>query len=163
MYPHRMRLLGPWQYEPLARTVVHPDGRVEEVSGPLPEPGRMTIPANFRGTPLDGFRGRVRWRRNFHPPRSLEPGERLWLVFDGVDYFADVSLNGTPLGRHEGYFEPFEFEVTSLIGPRNELVVDVDCPAEAVLGEKRLIRGARDRAAETNCAGTWQEVALEVR
>ena len=157
-----MRLHGPWQFEPLVRTVVHPDGHIEELSGPVPEPGHMTIPANWRGTTLDGFRGRVRWRRNFHSPRSLEPDERLWIVFEGVDYFADVALNGTPLGRHEGYFEPFEYEVTSLVGPRNELVVDVDCPAEAVPGEQRLIRGSRD-AAESSGAGIWQDVALEVR
>lgn len=163
MYPHRMRLHGPWQYEPLARTVVHPDGRIGEVPGPLPEPGRMKIPNTWTGTPLDGFRGRVRWRRHFHAPRALEPDERLWLVFDGVDYFADVSLNGTPLGRHEGYFERFEFDVTHLVRPRNELVVEVDCPAESDPEYKRLIRGSLETAFPSFVGGLWQDLALEVR
>lgn len=163
MYPHRMRLHGPWQYEPLARTVVYPDGRIEERPGPLPDPGSMKVPNTWLGTPLDGFRGRVRWRRRFHSPRALEPDERLWIVFDGVDYFADVSLNGTHLGRHEGYFERFEFDVTALVGPRNELVVDVDCPAEADPNYKRLIRGSLETDFPSFVGGLWQEVALEVR
>src|SRR5207247_2791050 len=123
MYPHRMRLHGPWQFEPLARTVVFPDGHIELRADSVPAPAQMKIPTTYRRTPLDGCRGRVRWRRNFHRPRSLEPNERLWLVFDGVDYFATLGLNGTPLGQHEGYFDSFEFDVTSLVEERNELVV----------------------------------------
>src|SRR2546428_9613355 len=102
----------------------------------------MTIPATWTRTVLDGFRGRVRWRRNFHSPRTLEPQEQLWLVFEGVDYFADVSLNGTRLGRHEGYFDPFAYSVTGLVRNRNELVVEVDCPAEADPHHRRLVRGS---------------------
>ncbi len=34
------------------------------------------------------------------------------LRFEGVDYFAKVWLNGELLGEHEGYAEPFSFEVT---------------------------------------------------
>ena len=30
--------------------------------------------------------------------------------FEGVDYFAKVWLNGTLLGEHEGYADPFSFE-----------------------------------------------------
>ncbi len=123
----------------------------------------MKIPAAWNGTALDGFRGRVRWRRPFHAPRARGPDERLWLVFDGLDYFADVALNGTPLGRHEGYFERFEFDATSLVGPRNELVVEVDCPAEADDRARRLIRGWRGTGAVPHGGGIWAEVALEVR
>ncbi len=163
MYPHRIRLRGPWTYEPVARTVVHPDGHIEPVPGPLPAPGQLKIPTTWRGTVLDGFRGRVCWRRNFHAPRSLESSEKLWLVFAGVDYFADVSLNGVALGRHEGYFDPFEFEVTALVAERNELVVDVDCPAEADVAHRRLIRGSLETHDPGFVAGIWQTVALEVR
>ena len=34
------------------------------------------------------------------------------LRFEGVDYFAKVWLNGELLGEHEGYLEPFSFDVT---------------------------------------------------
>jgi beta-mannosidase len=164
MYPHRIRLHGPWQFEPLARTAVHADGRIEQRFGPVPPPGRMRIPTTSAGTVLDGFRGRVRWRRDFHwPPRTLEPHERLWLAFYGVDYFADVALNDVPLGRHEGYFDPFEFEATGLIGRRNELVVDVDCPAEMDACRPRMIRGTLETHAPGFVGGLWRDVTLQVR
>ena len=51
----------------------------------------------------------------------------LWLCFGGVDYKAAVFLNGQLVGTHEGFFSPFEFEISaeSIIG-RNELIVRVD-------------------------------------
>jgi beta-mannosidase len=158
-----MRLHGPWDYEPLARTLIQGDGRIETVSGHLPGPGRLKLPAPLHGTPLEGFRGRIRWRRRFHPPRTLEQHEHLWLVFEGVDYFADVSLNGAPLGRHQGYFEPFEFDATPLVAARNELVVETDCPVEADPASQRLIRGQREKLQPGWSAALWGDVALEVR
>jgi beta-mannosidase len=52
------------------------------------------------------------------------------LRFEGVDYFSKVFLNGQLLGEHEGYADPFEFEVGPLLsrtGP-NVLVVKVWSP-----------------------------------
>jgi len=56
----------------------------------------------------------------------FKPGA-LWLRFGGVDYKAAVFLNGDFIGTHEGFFSPFEFEVSSeaKIGA-NELLVRVD-------------------------------------
>jgi hypothetical protein len=53
-----------------------------------------------------------------------------------------VQLNGAFLGKREGP-GPFEFEVTALLRPRNELLVDLEGTAEQ--------------------GGLWGEVALEVR
>ena len=36
----------------------------------------------------------------------------VYLCFDGVDYISEVYLNGAFIGRHEGFFAPFEFEIT---------------------------------------------------
>ena len=41
--------------------------------------------------------------------------KRLWLRFEATDYHADVYLNGELLGRHEGYIDPYEFEVTDKV------------------------------------------------
>ncbi|MCL5104764.1 MAG: glycoside hydrolase family 2 [Armatimonadetes bacterium] len=51
----------------------------------------------------------------------------LFLCFKGVDYKAHVFLNGSYVGSHEGFFAPFEFDVTSVSrrGP-NVLVVKVE-------------------------------------
>jgi hypothetical protein len=135
MYPHRIRLRGPWQCEPLARA-----GGPGE---PLPAPRQMTMPCQWSEGGLPGFAGRVRFRRRFGYPGRIDAHERVWLTFTGVCGRADVTLNGTPLGRRDGAAGPFEFEVTALLRPRNELAVEVESPAD---------RG-----------GLWGEVALEVR
>jgi hypothetical protein len=99
-YPHRIRLRGPWQSEPVA--------------------------------------GGVRRVRRFGYPGRIDADERVWITCAGTGGRVEVSLNGQVLGSHEGGM-PFEHEVTSLLAPRNELVM--------------LTEG--DSA--------WGEVALEVR
>ncbi len=51
------------------------------------------------------------YRRSFAAPLNSE-NKRLWLRFEATDYHADVYLNGELLGRHEGYIDPYEFDVT---------------------------------------------------
>src|SRR5207302_7836291 len=47
--------------------------------------------------------------------------------FGAVNYFADVYLNGEKIGRHEGGFTTFNFEVTNLVRDKsNSLTVRVD-------------------------------------
>ncbi|MFR9652064.1 MAG: sugar-binding domain-containing protein [Rikenellaceae bacterium] len=41
--------------------------------------------------------------------------KKVRIVFDGVDYSCDVWLNGEYLGKHEGAFDGFEFDVTDYI------------------------------------------------
>ncbi|MCX7045933.1 MAG: discoidin domain-containing protein [Candidatus Sumerlaeota bacterium] len=52
-------------------------------------------------------------------------GKRLWLCFDGVDWEAQVWLNGELLGSHRVYYEPFRFDVTGKIKSENTLAVRV--------------------------------------
>ncbi len=51
----------------------------------------------------------------------------LFMCFKGVDYRAHVFLNGSYVGSHEGFFAPFEFNVTRVarVG-ENTLVVKVE-------------------------------------
>ncbi|MEN8229130.1 MAG: sugar-binding domain-containing protein [Bacteroidota bacterium] len=51
----------------------------------------------------------------------------LFLCFEGVDYKAHVFWNGSFLGSHEGFFAPFEFDITR-VGREGEntLVVKVE-------------------------------------
>jgi hypothetical protein len=84
----------------------------------------------------------VRCVRRFGYPGRLDAFERVWITCAGVGDTAELTLNGRKLGRQAGP-GPFEFEVTPLLRPRNELVVLVDSPQA---------RG-----------GLWGEVALEIR
>jgi hypothetical protein len=142
MYPHRIRLRGPWDCEPLAALAFSAGGVARETAAPLPAKRRMSIPCRWGEGGLADFSGRVRFRRRFGWVADLAPHERAWLTFAGVEGSAVVRLNDRLLGEHEPSTEPFEFETTSLLQARNELVVVV----EAAGG-----------------GGLWGEVALEVR
>ncbi len=65
------------------------------------------------------------WYRTTFPAEHPAPGQRLWLCFDGVDWEAQVFLNGELLGAHRVYYEPFRFDVTDKIRPSNSLAVRV--------------------------------------
>ena len=47
---------------------------------------------------------------------TLTPGskvnQRCFICFDGVDYIAHVFVNSSYIGSHEGFFAPFEFDIT---------------------------------------------------
>ncbi len=58
-------------------------------------------------------------------PEMIRVG-RIFLRFDGVDYTAAVFVNGALIGAHEGFFAPFELDVTPAArGGPNVLVVRV--------------------------------------
>jgi hypothetical protein len=99
------------------------------------------MPCTWAEAGLGDWQGPVRCRRNFGYPGRIDAHERVWLTVAAVADRAEVSLNGTPLGRFAG--GPWECEVTALLRPRNELAVVVDGPPGR--------------------AGLCGEVALEVR
>ena len=110
MYPHPIRLRGPWEYEPLAG-----DAR----------PGRIHAPS-----PFPAFAGRVRLLRRFGYPGTLDADERVWLRLPPLPAGSEVVVNGTAL---EGGAR--EYEITALLRPRNELRIDLDIGPESPIWE----------------------------
>ncbi len=100
------------------------------------------MPCRWSEGGLGDFAGRVRFRRRFGYPGRIDAHERVWLTFAGIEGTATVVLNDQPLAL-ASRSSALEFDVTNLLRPRNELVVDV----EAAGGQ----------------GGLWGEVALEVR
>ncbi len=129
MYPHRIRLRGPWECEPL-----------ESQSGVVPPPSRVTMPCQWRESGLTDFTGRVRYRRRFGYPGRIDDVERVWLTFAGASDSAVVMLNSVELGRVASAGAPFEFEVTPLLRARNELFVEIEgaAPTAGLWGEVAL-------------------------
>jgi hypothetical protein len=66
------------------------------------------------------------YRDGFTAPR-LAAGRRAWLHFDGINWKAEVFLNGQSLGRIEGGFARGVFDVTGKIRPgrKNALAVHI--------------------------------------
>ena len=53
---------------------------------------------------------------------SPTPGKRQYIEFRGANHIATVSCNGTELGRHEGGFSTFRFELTQAMQPENNIL-----------------------------------------
>lgn len=179
-YPKKFSLDGPWAYRPVAHTTLKADGSIIEVASDLPASGIMPVPSNWNLQGLPNFNGRVRFERDFDFAEPVSSSDRVFLVARGVDYFAEVRLNGTVVGRHEGYFQTFDFDVTSEIRRgRNHIVVTVDAPLEEVGSvwpdHKRMIKGifshwdckpgsvSKEFGQDGTSAGIWNSIQLEVR
>lgn len=71
------------------------------------------------------YEGTIWYKKSFDYQRR--ENTRLFVYFGAANYVADVYLNGEKIGRHEGGFTPFNFEVTKLVRERvNFLIVKVD-------------------------------------
>src|SRR4051794_19849261 len=79
--------------------------------------------------------GRTRHARKFGLPRAADPDQRVWVVCAAAPGPAAVSVNGVPLATTAAA-GPFAADVTPLLRPRNELVLDVD--SAEPLGEVAL-------------------------
>jgi len=136
MYPHRIRLRGPWECEVIGRV---PAGDATD----LPAKQRINLSLPVDNKDLPDFSGRVRFSRKFGCPRRIDDYERVWMTFAGIGGTAELTLNGRVLGRQETANQAFEFDVTALLRTRNELSVVIETTDP---------RG-----------GLWGEVAMEVR
>ncbi len=101
-------------------------------------PGRFTqreveLPVNWELLPgVENYAGSMRFTKVLHLPASMA-GRCLLLCFEGVDYFADVWVNGHHAGGHEGFFGPFELDISPFVqhGDRNVVRLTVTSPNDS--------------------------------
>jgi beta-mannosidase len=83
-----------------------------------------------QGQELWGINAKEWWYlRSFHSPQ-VNSSQRVKLVFEGADYFADVWLNGQKLGSHEGAYTQFSFDIGPLLSQfgSNYIAIRVRAP-----------------------------------
>ena len=108
------------------------------------------------------YAGRMlyRYKFDFQP----KPGKTYYLRFEGVFYKSNIWLNGWYLGRNEGYFAPFEFDITNHLREKNILVVEVICDYEKDLKHKKQIMGVFGQwdviNKHRNPGGIWLPVGI---
>lgn len=69
-----------------------------------------------------------RWTAYYESGFTVEKpaaGRRLFIVFKGVDYYADVYINEEHVCSHEGFFASFEADITDFLESDNSLRVKV--------------------------------------
>lgn len=94
-------------------------------------------------------------------------GKNLTLVFEGVDFSCDVWLNQEYLGRHEGMYSAFEYDVTNIVNPKaahtpvNLLKIKLDPPPK---NQKNVAGGKHNFAGDYLTGivpfGIWRPVKL---
>ncbi len=124
----KVELNGTWKYKIDEKNVGKEQGYYKQNTN-FSEWSNMEIPTNWYLTEVGDYFGAIWFETSFKVPAGYE-GKRLFLRFAGVDYYADVWLNGQFLGSHEGMFNPFEFDVTDIVkmDTGNILVVRDDAP-----------------------------------
>ncbi|MSU79911.1 MAG: hypothetical protein EXS16_17705 [Gemmataceae bacterium] len=107
MYPHRIRLRGPWECEPV-------------VAGAF-MPRRIIMPARWHDAGLAGTTGEARFTRKFGYPGRADETEHIWITCDGVTGLRQVSLNGVRFVSE--LRTEFDFDATAVMAARNHLEV----------------------------------------
>lgn len=101
------------------------------------------------------------YERGFTLPADWK-GRRVLLHFGAVDWRADVWVNGTRIGGHEGGFTPFEFDITSVLQRGgNTLRVRVWDPTDASYQPRGKQSSHPEGIWYTPVTGIWQTVWLE--
>lgn len=130
MYPHRIRLRGPW-----------------ELALPGAPSRRIRLPDEWTARP--GFPGPSRFelRRQFGVPRLIDPDESIWLVWRGTRPL-QVMLGDTVLLEHFEADPGVEYDLTTKLQRRNEIVATLDrwdaCPVVSLeIRGPYFLRGLR--------------------
>lgn len=121
------------------------------------------------------------YRTEFHYDKNnVHPDERLELVFEGLDTYATVYLNGCEIASTENMFIPHVFDVTrEVVDGKNTIAVKFDVVADVLkekeknywagYGKERIwARKAQyhfgwDWGPQIVTAGIWKDVRLEKR
>lgn len=141
-------------------------------------PGDVYTDLYYAGEIDDPLFGRnmakIKWAQDYewwyNYAFSVNPdmnGKTITLDFEGVDYSCEVWLNTHYLGKHEGMFSSFSFEVTDILDmtqnnvPVNLLTVKLDPPPknqQNVAGAKHNFQG--DYLTGVIPFGIWRPVKL---
>ncbi len=116
MYPHRIRLRGPWECEPATAGAF--------------VPRRVNMPSRWHDAGLAGFVGEARFVRKFGFPGRADESEHIWITCDGITGFVQARLNSHLF--ETGPASTFAFDGTPAMLARNQLEI--------------LVHGERDDA-----------------
>ncbi|MDX1993268.1 MAG: glycoside hydrolase family 2 TIM barrel-domain containing protein [bacterium] len=112
------------------------------------------------------------YKKTFHISQTL-PGQRVRLIFEGVDYEAEFYLNGALLGRHRSQFIPAVFDITERVNHDGENLIAVVLfpapPGQSQMGRTSLVNEIRTRmnygwdfCPRVVHLGVWDSVWLEI-
>ncbi len=160
-----LSLAGAWE--------IHP-GDLAEPMGLSPDWQPAQVPHQWQAADF-ACTDQVAWYRRRFDATGGPAGAEAWLVFAGLDYEAEVWVDGTWRARHLGYFEPLAVPLGALGNGWHDVAVRVAAPPEERPRHQRQIKGAlgwhptrpgglhEARGREVGTGGIWGDVRLEWR
>jgi beta-galactosidase/beta-glucuronidase len=154
-------LNGKWDFA-FDSDAAWPDPHAVEWNASIVVPFSPETPAS--GLNETGFYRAVWYRRYFERPK-VEPGQRVLLRFEAVDYSATVWVNGAKVCWHEGGYTPFCADITTAL--RDEGLQEIIVRAEDDPSDLAKPRGKQDWKLKPHSiwyprtTGIWQTVWLE--
>ena len=154
--PDWLNLNGLWDYAILS----------DSTNQPPPFDGKILVPFPVESalsgvmTNLDEH-NKLWYQRSFSVPEAWR-GRRVRLHFGAVDWRSQIWVNGRDIGRHQGGYDTFTFDITDALhwNGAEIITVGVTDPTE---GDQP--RGKQSRKPEgifyTATSGIWQTVWLE--
>jgi len=154
--PDWLNLNGSWDYAFAPRAAVEPTSFRGKILVPFPVESALSgVQVRFGGE------DKIWYHRTFSVPAPWKE-QRIWLRFGAVDWQTEVFVNGKSVGRHQGGYDPFSFDISDALktGGIQNLVVSVWDPTEIGQphGKQKLQPGPIEY---TPCSGIWQTVWLE--
>lgn len=149
-HTHSIRLRSPWELELVPSPDPPPGMHLDPASDSTAPPTRrvrIEVPGKWHAAVPACWQGSVRLRRRFQRPAALAPHERVFLIVEAMEPQGRLSLNGISLGLVPYDTLPAEFDITSQLAARNEMVIELEpggCtpastqPLGGQLGEVRL-------------------------
>ena len=129
----------------------------------LPWPLEITVPFCWESK-LSGIHDltgqQIGWYRREVDVPSEWAGKRVWLRFEAVDWEAQVWVNGAPVGKHQGGYTPFAFDITKYAEPGETATIVVRAYDPT---DPELPTGKQVAFWYTFTSGIWQTVWLEAR
>jgi beta-mannosidase len=96
------------------------------------------------------------YRRNFTCSPDLLAQEKVFLVCDGLDTLATITLNGHALGRTDNMFRQYRWNVKSLL--KQEDGVGAQCPNELVIAFASPVSFVAEKQAISPLPGVSQAI-----
>jgi hypothetical protein len=152
-----LNLNGVWEFQPgNGPDEPTPTGKTLSRSILVPYPVESALSGVMEHHP------RLWYRRSLKIPSTWK-GKQILLHFGAVDYESEVFLNGKRVGLHLGGYDPFTYDITSMLSGngQEELIVRVFDPTQKG-GQPRGKQNTEPRGITyTPTTGIWQTVWME--
>lgn len=151
-----MNLNGVWQYQPATDSAeALPNGKLKEsILVPFPVESALSGVMEHHES--------IWYKRKFTVPEDWT-GKEILLHFGAVDYKSEVFINGKSVGKHQGGYDPFSFDISPFLNESEEQTIAVRVYDPTDKGG--YPRGKQTLHPEgimyTSVTGIWQTVWLE--